>query len=296
LPELRWILLALGIVFFLGLWWWEARRGRQAADSSASLNPADGFTSTSLKRDDSFTSTSTTVVRDSSERPDEPGSIARELPPWDVPDDDEAVEDQLEAEPEFQEPLDEAQFEVPPAEQFAPQPVSDIAAAPRPPRERIEPIIGDAAAAVGDTGDAPRQQVPERIVTLRVAAPPLERFEGRRLVEALRTAGLEYGKFSIFHKSAPDGTTLFSVASLVEPGTFDLDAIEGRRFPGVSIFVVLRAGADSATFDDMIGTARSLAGSLQGTVQDERGAPMSPQKLADLRADVLAWQRAASSS
>lgn len=186
-----------------------------------------------------------------------------------------------------------------PPEDLSPQPMTDIAALPRPARhvqpERIEPTIGDAAAAVGGAArqhsEAPAVQ--ERIVTLRVAAPPLERFEGRRLVAALRTAGLEYGKFSIFHKITADGTTLFSVASLVEPGTFDLDAIEGRRFPGVSLFAVLRSDADAAALDDMLGTAHGLAGNLHGTVQDERGAPLSPQKLADLRAEITGWQRSA---
>jgi cell division protein ZipA len=129
-------------------------------------------------------------------------------------------------------------------------------------------------------------------VTLRLAAPPLERFEGRELVDALRAAGLEHGKFSIFHKTAPNGATVFSVASLVEPGTFDLERIHGQRFPGISLFTVLPGPLEAgATLEMIVSTGRDLAARLRGVLQDERGAPLSIQKLADLRASVIEWQR-----
>src|SRR5262245_28611510 len=35
MPELRWILLGLGVLFCLGLWWRESRRPRQAVSSTA---------------------------------------------------------------------------------------------------------------------------------------------------------------------------------------------------------------------------------------------------------------------
>jgi cell division protein ZipA len=162
--------------------------------------------------------------------------------------------------------------------------------------ERIEPILGDTEIIDPDSPAAEPLPPPpeEKIVTLRLAAPPLERFDGRELVDALRAAGLEHGKFSIFHKVAPNGATLMSVASLVEPGTFDLDRIEAQRFPGVSLFAVLPGPMEAgATLDMMVGIARDLAARLRGVVQDERGAPMSPQKLADLRVGLMEWQRRA---
>jgi hypothetical protein len=32
MPELRWILVAVGVLFVAGLWFWEARRGRAGAN------------------------------------------------------------------------------------------------------------------------------------------------------------------------------------------------------------------------------------------------------------------------
>jgi cell division protein ZipA len=83
------------------------------------------------------------------------------------------------------------------------------------------------------------------------------------------------------------------VASLVEPGTFDLATISGRRFPGISLFALVSSEGDAgAVLEDMVAAARTLATSLHGIVQDERGAALSPQRLAELRAEVFAWTRA----
>jgi cell division protein ZipA len=84
------------------------------------------------------------------------------------------------------------------------------------------------------------------------------------------------------------------VASLVEPGTFDLERIEGQRFPGVSLFAVLPGPMPAeATLDAVLGTARDLAGRLRAVLQDERGAALSTQKVADLRSALIEWQRRA---
>ena len=98
---------------------------------------------------------------------------------------------------------------------------------------RIEPVLGDTEIVLPEQRRR-IEPLEEKIVTLRLAAPPLERFEGRRLIEALQAVGLQHGKFSIFHRATPDGATIFSVASLVEPGTFDLDQIAGPAIPRVS--------------------------------------------------------------
>ena len=44
--------------------------------------------------------------------------------------------------------------------------------------------------------------------------------------------------------------------------------------------------------EEMIGAGERLAEELQGVLQDERGAPLKAQRLADLRASISEWQRA----
>ncbi len=263
MPELRWTLLGLGILFCIGLWWRESRRPRQAADSTARAREP---------RQEALFVAPEPARRAPPEAPDTvPTTPIEELtsvPPATFPT-VEVAQERL-------------------ARELFSRPVAEML-------ERIEPILGDTEIIEADTPAVEPPSPPgEKIVTLRLAAPPLERFEGRALVDALRGAGLEHGKFSIFHKTNAAGATMFSVASLVEPGTFDLDRIEGQRFPGVSLFAVLPGPMEaSSTLETMIATARELAERLQGVLQDERGAPLSAQRLADLRAGVVDWQRRA---
>jgi cell division protein ZipA len=270
MPELRWILLGLGALFCIWLWWRETRRPHQAADSAARAGEPERIEPalTGLdkpRRTSAATPRSEPVVFDDGiELESEPRPDSEPRP---------AEPDTVRA---AQERIARALFTNPLADAF----------------ERIEPILGNAE--IGDEKDpaAQRPQQPEqKIVTLRVAAPPLERFEGGMLLEALRAVGLEHGKFSIFHKSTPDRQTLFSVASLVEPGTFDLERIAAQRFPGISLFAVLPGPMEaSAIVEDMIGTGRQLAERLSGVLQDERGATMSAQRLAELRAAIVDWE------
>jgi cell division protein ZipA len=295
--ELRWILLGLGVLFCVGLWWWESRRGRQAADASADLRAADPFASLNA------------LAREATGRDSLPREVPRRLEPDVAPAPAPTplpVRDQLRV-PEHDLADEKLRIQeepdVPPRSRFAPGGASaemDVATHPVVSEHgRIEPTVG---ALEPEPPPAPAEEFPssleepvqEKIVTIRVASPPLERFEGSMLVRALGEAGLEHGRFSIFHRIGSHGETLFSVASLVEPGTFDLDAVEGKRYPGVSFFTVLRRPEDALeVFDEMLNTARELAHQVRGSLQDDRGANLGLQRLSVLRDDVVAWQKTA---
>lgn len=165
------------------------------------------------------------------------------------------------------------------------------------PMPEVEPVLSALDEPAADVALAertasidawPREQ---KIVTIRVAAAPLERFEGQALVDALNAERLVHGRYEIFHRNADGDRTVFSVASLVEPGTFDLGNIAGKKFPGVSIFAVLPGPlAPMATFDSMLEAARSVAERLHGVVQDERGASLSTQRLMSIREGLIDYQ------
>lgn len=276
MPELRWILLGLGLLFFIWLWWRETRRPHQAANSSARAGEPERIEPPIALLD--------------KHRRTSPDPPVYEPP---IYDDGLEVEINLDARP-VPEPMESAvaraaQDRI--ARELFSRPADGAF-------ERIEPVLAETEYVAEEVAeDEPTPPVEEKIVTLRLAAPPLERFGGTELVEALRAAGLEHGKFSIFHKTTPAGATLFSVASLVEPGTFDLERIAGRRFPGVSLFAVLPGPMDAvAILEDMIASGRKMAERLQGILQDERGAAMTPQRLADLRATIVDWQRRATAA
>ena len=160
----------------------------------------------------------------------------------------------------------------------------------------LEPVLSSLDETAADVVQAERTTSidawpkEQKIVTLRVSAPPLERFEGQALVDALQAEKLVHGRYEIFHREV-DGRTLFSAASLVEPGTFDLGAVAGKRFPGVTLFAVLPGPlSPMQTFDVLLEAARSLAERLHGVVQDERGAGLSAQRLMNIREGLIDYQ------
>lgn len=138
--------------------------------------------------------------------------------------------------------------------------------------------------------------LPERIITVRLTAHNAGTFPGESLILALRDAGLRHGRFGIFHRHDPadDSIIRFSVASLIEPGSFDLSKIKNERYPGVSLFLALPNGGDNvAAFDDMLATARKLATGLAGEILDDKGSRLSVQRERYLREEVIQFQHRA---
>jgi cell division protein ZipA len=104
---------------------------------------------------------------------------------------------------------------------------------------------------------------------------------------------MRHGKFGIFHRyeGVDDKKTIFSAASLVEPGSFDLANIKEQEIPGISLFLVLPGPIDAAeAFDMMMAAARTLAQSLNAELLDETGSNLSIQRERYLREEVIQFQ------
>jgi cell division protein ZipA len=151
---------------------------------------------------------------------------------------------------------------------------------------------GDRLAAVEPAAANVSEQ--QKIVTLRVCAVGEERWSGRDLMSALEGHGLAYGRYQVYHRKHADGQSIFYVASLIEPGTFDVAHMPEDEFRGVSMFAVLPGPLEPVqAVDALLATARELARELSGTVQDAKGMPFSPQRIAALREDVARFRPAA---
>ena len=123
-----------------------------------------------------------------------------------------------------------------------------------------------------------------KVVALRLAATPPDRFAGRALRLALASEGFVLGKFQIFHKPDESGRAVLSAANLSKPGTFDIGTMDSQRYAGLSLFTVLPGPrAPLKAFEDLLATARNLNERLNGALQDERGGPLTPTRIATLR-------------
>ncbi len=132
----------------------------------------------------------------------------------------------------------------------------------------------------------------QKIVTVRVCAVGERRWAGADLRNALEALGLAHGRLQVYHRKHHDGRSIFCVASLVEPGTFDLSTMPHEQFRGVSLFAVLPGPLEPMqTVEVLLASARDLGRALSGTMQDARGIPLSPQRTEALLKDVARFQQ-----
>jgi len=131
------------------------------------------------------------------------------------------------------------------------------------------------------------------IVTLRIVAKNRGTFPGDELALTLRGIGMRHGRFGIFHRYEGDDEdkVVFSAASLVEPGSFDLANLKDQRIPGITLFMVLPGPLDGAeAYDLMVAAGRAMAKSLGGELLDESGSTFSIQRERYLREEIIQYQ------
>jgi cell division protein ZipA len=175
------------------------------------------------------------------------------------------------------------------------EPVITVSARPARARREAQPLQDAQPVSPAQPAREPRSDVsPDHVFSLFVLAPHGVPFRGPLLLGALAKAGLEHGEMQIYHRIAVvDGKekTLFSVANIREPGTFDPDAMENFTTQGLALFMQVHPGSDAVSaFEAMVDAARSLADSLDGTVCDATRSVLTRQTIGHMREEVIARQ------
>ncbi|WP_026802419.1 cell division protein ZipA [Arenimonas oryziterrae] len=136
----------------------------------------------------------------------------------------------------------------------------------------------------------------DKIVSLYVAARAGHALTGPDLVVAAEKAGLIYGHMSIFHRMVdkhPEQGPIFSVANLIKPGSFDLRTIKDLKTPGISFFMTLPGPLSALdAWDTLLPTAQRMAELLDAVLLDEERNALGRQRIANIRDDVRAYDRA----
>jgi len=294
--ELRFILLAAGALLIGGLWWWELRRGsrsRRARDLSSAARQEPVMSALPAvegpeDEDDDELPTLRAVPED---RP-VPGPAPPVVTIEDLPEDTDRVvlasnEDRAASRRVAARPtpggIGAATRVAPVAEPSDAAPAasaaSEVPVAPRP---------AQPATSAAPSGELSAYQ---KIIAIRLVASSPDQIAGSELRAALESEGLLYGRYSIYHRQRADGRMLYSVASLREPGSFELEKMAAQHYPGLSIFAVFPGLAPAPDlFDDMLALARRLGERLGCILQDERGGSLTPQRVSSLREELVQFE------
>jgi cell division protein ZipA len=149
---------------------------------------------------------------------------------------------------------------------------------------------------VDDMVEEQRKPVePQEVLVVNVLSKDKGGFNGPDLLQILLACDLRFGKMQIFHRfenANGRGPIQFSLANLLEPGTFDLDAIDSFCTPGVSFFLTLPGPQQSLTaFNYMIETAQVLVRNLNAELRDDAHSVMTAQTIEHCRQRIRDFER-----
>ncbi len=131
---------------------------------------------------------------------------------------------------------------------------------------------------------------PEKFVVINVFAID-DPFPGQRLLEILVESDMTFGEMNIFHYLQENGEPAFSLASAVEPGTFDMKAMDSFSTPGVTLFMRVHELSDPLkVLDEMLAVADCIALELGGELRDETRSVMTPQTIEHCRQSIREFQ------
>ncbi len=128
----------------------------------------------------------------------------------------------------------------------------------------------------------------ERVLTVRVVRADGQALAGRALRQALEYSGMVHGPQRIYHLVDVDGAVRASAANLVRPGSLDPAQMDAQEFRGLSLFSILPGPVESTRMlDELLQLSRTVAGRVGAVVQDEQGALLAGERLAQLRRTLM---------
>jgi len=234
---LRWILLAVGIVIIVAVYFWS--RSRKTNRDYSPLDAANEVPSFSAKESTSEWVEGVGPVRVVSK--DEFADVIPEINSnLEVESEESVEEDTVESE--------EIETEVP--EEYA-----------------VDQVSEEATAEAEETDNAITE---DDVVSLFVVADRGEELKGEQILSSTFAAKLEYGDMNIFHRKDQQGKIMFSMANMLEPGWFDFEKMHEIKTRGITLFTQLSLCTDPVeSLDEMLVCAHSLATMLNGQLCDQ---------------------------
>ena len=145
-----------------------------------------------------------------------------------------------------------------------------------------------------ELGKRPSQDF-DKIVSLYVAAKAGQVLRGEDIVVAAEKTGLIFGHMNVFHRLVeghPERGPVFSMANIMQPGSFDMAHIRELETPAIAFFLTLPAPMTALdAWEKMLPTVQRMGELLDGVVLDDSRNALGRQRIAHIRDDLRAYDR-----
>ena len=131
-------------------------------------------------------------------------------------------------------------------------------------------------------------QLSEDILVLYITSRKHKEFNGLLISKAADEVGMIFGHMNIFHHFGPgklhSGQPLFSMANMYEPGSFDLGKMADLKTKGITLFMYSPASIDpGVVFELFLNTSQRIAEILDGEVLTVKNEPLNKETIKSLR-------------
>jgi len=136
--------------------------------------------------------------------------------------------------------------------------------------------------------------LPRLILQISITPRHAAHFTGDQILAATKAVELKLGDMDIYHRhdSHAQRLVLYSMASMVEPGTFPTKKMADYVTPGLTLFTQLPGPRDGlAIYSDMLFTAERLSALLDAELKDETHSVLSKQTIEHTRERIIEHRR-----
>ena len=127
--------------------------------------------------------------------------------------------------------------------------------------------------------DESTSEIPS-LIMFSVVAPDTDEFNGAQLIPVLELVGLVCGSTQVFERLDDNNLVDFTVASIIEPGTFPLDDLDSFTCPGLTFFMQPEAFDNPVeVFDDFVAVLHQVSGLLGGVEWDASREPLTEETI-----------------
>jgi len=143
------------------------------------------------------------------------------------------------------------------------------------------------------TESSAMDHLPTDIIVLFILPRLNNKFSGAQINSSVQAMGLKFGKMNIYHYLKGE-RTVFSLANMHEPGSFDPDTIHDLRSSGLTIFMQVSISVEVDALDDlteMLQRSYQIAGLIGGRLCNHRRQPLTEQDAENYRSHVEALRK-----